>query len=170
MIVTICNHHQHPPAFTMRLTTFERLTLGLLLCVSYANATYLVLRQEPTNSTTPSNSTVPSNSTSSSHKAGLAWANGDRVDIKQFLTTGKVSWYYTWSIWPSGERRLDLEFVPMLWGPKSLQEFETKINDTVSSAERSDTPVTAVLGMNEPEQPGQSDRSEERRVGKECRN
>ncbi len=28
----------------------------------------------------------------SSSKAGLAWANADRVDMDQFLGTGKVSW------------------------------------------------------------------------------
>jgi hypothetical protein len=29
----------------------------------------------------------------STAKAGLAWANGPNVDINQYLTTGKVSWY-----------------------------------------------------------------------------
>ena len=28
----------------------------------------------------------------SSSKAGLAWPNGDKVDMAQFLGTGKVSW------------------------------------------------------------------------------
>jgi len=28
----------------------------------------------------------------SSSKAGLAWANADKVDMDQFLGTGKVSW------------------------------------------------------------------------------
>src|SRR6266545_3273305 len=27
-------------------------------------------------------------------KAGLAWPNADRADIRQYETTGKVSWYY----------------------------------------------------------------------------
>jgi len=48
-----------------------------------------------------------------SSKAGLAWSNGNYVDIKQFLSTGKVSWYYTWGPWPI---EADIEFVPMLWG------------------------------------------------------
>jgi hypothetical protein len=46
-------------------------------------------RQAVTNSTSSdSGSTNPT----TSHKAGLAWANGNTVDIQPFLATGKVSW------------------------------------------------------------------------------
>ncbi|KIK69077.1 glycoside hydrolase family 128 protein [Collybiopsis luxurians FD-317 M1] len=85
-----------------------------------------------------------------SSKAGLAWPNGNADDIHQFLTTGKVSWYYTWS--PAAISSTDIEFVPMLWGNKSVDDFAATINDTISSKN-----VTAVLGMNEPQQTGQSD-------------
>ena len=30
---------------------------------------------------------------SNTSKAGLAWPNADRVDIRQYESTGKVSWY-----------------------------------------------------------------------------
>ena len=30
--------------------------------------------------------------TNAAGKAGLAWPNGNTVDINQYLTTGKVSW------------------------------------------------------------------------------
>ncbi|TDL19875.1 glycoside hydrolase [Rickenella mellea] len=83
-------------------------------------------------------------------KAGLAWPNGNNVDWKQFTTTGKVSWYYTWSSYPIDS---DLEFVPMLWGADQarVNEFTSTINQTIASLN-----VTAILGMNEPQQSGQS--------------
>ena len=93
-------------------------------------------------------------------KAGLAWPNANTVDFKQFQTTGKVSWcvnirmiltslsfsllrYYTWSVWPTDS---DLEFSPLLWGAKSVTEFNSKISDVLK---RTQPKVTAVLGMNE---------------------
>ncbi|EAU83450.1 hypothetical protein CC1G_04706 [Coprinopsis cinerea okayama7 len=92
---------------------------------------------------------IPSNAS----KAGLAWPNGNSVDISQYQASEKLSWYYTWSVWPAGNRRNNLEFVPMLWGSSTANEFSARINDTLR---RSRTPVTAVLGMNEPEQRGQA--------------
>ncbi|KAF9010758.1 glycosyl hydrolase catalytic core-domain-containing protein [Cyathus striatus] len=83
-------------------------------------------------------------------KAGLAWANADSIDIKQY-ETDKVSWYYTWSSYPTST---DLEFVPMLWGSKNVDQFSSTIDQTLSSGN-----VKAVLGMNEPEQTGQSNMS-----------
>ncbi|KAK7473112.1 hypothetical protein VKT23_001211 [Stygiomarasmius scandens] len=90
-------------------------------------------------------------------KAGLAWPNGRSVDINQFAHTGKVSWYYTWS--PSPISRTDLEFVPMLWGSDQADEFSSTIDDLVS-----DLGITSVLGMNEPQQPGQSNLTPEEGV------
>ncbi|KAJ4483820.1 glycosyl hydrolase catalytic core-domain-containing protein [Lentinula aciculospora] len=83
-------------------------------------------------------------------KAGLAWPNGDADDIHQYLTTGKVSWYYTWS--PDAISSPNIEFVPMLWGNNSADNFSSTINNTISSNN-----VTAILGMNEPQQSGQSE-------------
>ncbi|KAJ8076882.1 hypothetical protein PM082_001305 [Marasmius tenuissimus] len=82
-------------------------------------------------------------------KAGLAWPNGDSDDIKQFLSTEKVSWYYSWS--PTGGVKEDIEYVPMLWGERQIDEFTATINQTIS-----DLKVLHVLGMNEPQEKGQS--------------
>ncbi|EJD07367.1 glycoside hydrolase [Fomitiporia mediterranea MF3/22] len=84
----------------------------------------------------------------SSSKAGLAWPNGNADDITQYTSTGKVSWYYTWSPNPTGA---DLEFVPMLWGTDQIDAFTSTINKTITSKQ-----VTAVLAFNEPQQPAQS--------------
>jgi len=83
-----------------------------------------------------------------SSKAGLTWPNGNSIDVKQYLTTGKVSWYYDWS--PDGSIT-DVEFVPMFWGNKSIDDWQSTINDTISRYS-----VKAVLGMNEPQEPQQS--------------
>ncbi|KAJ3824144.1 glycosyl hydrolase catalytic core-domain-containing protein [Lentinula raphanica] len=98
------------------------------------------------------NKPLPNNraTNSKSSKAGLAWPNGNADDIDQYLTTGKVSWYYTWS--PDAISSTNIEFVPMLWGNKTADDFSSSINDTISSKN-----VTSVLGMNEPQQTGQSD-------------
>lgn len=58
--------------------------------------------------------------------------------------------YYTWSPYPVDT---DLEFVPMLWGPKSLDQFASTINDTINTRS-----VKAVLGMNECEHVSRSPR------------
>jgi len=78
-----------------------------------------------------------------SSKAGLAWANGPYVDMKQFQSTGKVSWYYSWS---PDSLDTNLEFVPMLWGQRQVAEFSSTINRTIAARK-----VSHVLGMNEPE-------------------
>ncbi|KAF4567414.1 hypothetical protein EYR40_006413 [Pleurotus pulmonarius] len=86
-------------------------------------------------------------------KAGLAWPNGNSVDIRQYRRTGKVSWYYSWSSYPVNT---DLEFVPMFWGPAHIDEFNRMI---VRSNGRPS--FSTVLGMNEPQQTGQSNISPE---------
>ncbi|KZS94534.1 hypothetical protein SISNIDRAFT_453466 [Sistotremastrum niveocremeum HHB9708] len=90
-------------------------------------------------------------------KAGLAWPNGDFVDIQQFTKTGKVSWYYTWG--PIGVDTTDIEFVPMLWGADQVDQFTSSINRTLQR-----TGATAVLGMNEPQETGQSNLTPEQGV------
>jgi len=84
----------------------------------------------------------------STFKAGLAWPNAQWIDINQYLSTGKVSWYYSWS--PSGFDT-NLEFVPMLWGTNQVDQWQATINQTISQHN-----VTSVLGFNEPQNPGQS--------------
>jgi len=91
-------------------------------------------------------------------KAGLAWPNGDYVDIEQFTKTGKVSWYYTWG--PLGVDTTDsIEFVPMLWGTDQVDQFTSTVNRTLQR-----TGATAVLGMNEPQETGQSNLTPEEGV------
>ncbi|KDQ55080.1 glycoside hydrolase family 128 protein [Jaapia argillacea MUCL 33604] len=87
---------------------------------------------------------------SASAKAGLAWPNGDYDDMGQYLSTGKVSWYYTWN--PAAINEDDeAESVPMLWGATQVNQWTSSVNSTISSKK-----VTAVLGMNEPNEVSQS--------------
>jgi hypothetical protein len=57
------------------------------------------------------------------------------------VTKFKRNRYYTWS--PSSTQT-NLEFVPMLWGQREVDQFSSTINDTISTGG-----ITAVLGMNE---------------------
>ncbi|KAG7091005.1 hypothetical protein E1B28_010070 [Marasmius oreades] len=82
-------------------------------------------------------------------KAGLAWPNGDGDDIDQYTSTGKVSWYYSWS--PKTWIKTDIQYVPMLWGQRQVEEFSSTINQTISEIN-----ISHVLGMNEPQEKGQS--------------
>ncbi|KAI0751421.1 glycosyl hydrolase catalytic core-domain-containing protein [Daedaleopsis nitida] len=84
-------------------------------------------------------------------KAGLPWPNGNYIDINQYLTTGKVQWYYTWSPSPA---KASIEFVPMLWGQRQVQQWDSSINDTIRRLN-----TTHALGFNEPEISGQSNMS-----------
>ncbi|KZV75663.1 glycoside hydrolase family 128 protein [Peniophora sp. CONT] len=81
-------------------------------------------------------------------KAGLAWPDGPYIDMNQYTSSGKVSWYYTWG--PSPDSAATIEFVPMLWGTKQLDEWSS-INQTIE-----ENKVVNVLGFNEPENPAQS--------------
>ncbi|KAJ7254625.1 glycosyl hydrolase catalytic core-domain-containing protein [Mycena haematopus] len=87
-------------------------------------------------------------------KAGIASGAGNtNRDLVQFTSTGKVSWYYTWGLHPVLDT--NLEFVPMFWGqPDDVTQWTDPsegINATISELN-----PTAVLGMNEPQDPGQS--------------
>lgn len=85
-------------------------------------------------------------------KAGLAWPTGvPWADITQYQTTGKVSWFYSWT---PNYTETTLEFVPMLWGSSQVQQFSATINQTIASRK-----VSAVLAMNEPQQSDQSNLS-----------
>ncbi|KII92629.1 glycoside hydrolase family 128 protein [Plicaturopsis crispa FD-325 SS-3] len=85
----------------------------------------------------------------SSSKAGLGWPNGNVDAVSQYTSTGKVSWYYNWGSDPVSSA--DIEYVPMLWGSKNQDDFAATINQTIANYH-----VSAVLGMNEPQQAGQS--------------
>jgi len=90
-------------------------------------------------------------SVTSSSKAGIAGGGDAETDMPQFTTTGKVSWYYTWSL---SSVDTDLEFVPMLWGSQDVTQWTDSsngINATIAQRK-----PTAVLGMNEPQETGQS--------------
>lgn len=59
--------------------------------------------------------------------------------------------YYSWS--PDGFNS-DLEFVPMMWGPPQINDWNANINSTIQRLH-----VSHVLGFNEPQEPSQSNLS-----------
>lgn len=44
---------------------------------------------------------------------------------------------------------MEMEFVPMLWGSKSVEEFNERIEEVLEDARDVGFPVRNVLGMNE---------------------
>ncbi|KAJ6625836.1 glycoside hydrolase [Mycena sp. CBHHK59/15] len=85
-------------------------------------------------------------------KAGLAGGGDATSDMAQFTTTGKTSWYYTWGLYSVDDT--DLDFVPMLWGQKDVQQW-TDPTDGINATIAKRRP-TAVLAMNEPQETGQA--------------
>ncbi|KIM45527.1 glycoside hydrolase family 128 protein [Hebeloma cylindrosporum] len=117
---------------------FSKLQLGILYTTT--------LIKTLAHATPHPNTLLTTRAVTNTTKAGLAWPNGNSVDIEQYTATGKVSWYYTWSTFPA---KASLEFVPMFWGEKSISQWSSMVQETLPG-------TTAVLGMNEPEQSGQS--------------
>ncbi|RDX52524.1 hypothetical protein OH76DRAFT_1345194 [Lentinus brumalis] len=83
-------------------------------------------------------------------KAGLPWSQPS-FDISQFLTTGKVTWYYTFGI---SSVSTSTEFVPMLFGASQAAQWDSSINSVIQNQG-----VTHILGFNEPNEPSQANLS-----------
>jgi len=83
-------------------------------------------------------------------KAGLGWTDGSVSYMQPFLSTGKVTWCYTWSPWPCCDGSNCPEIVPMLWSGKQLGDWQTNV---VGKSFKN------ILAFNEPDQSGQSDLS-----------
>ncbi|PSR73624.1 hypothetical protein PHLCEN_2v10543 [Hermanssonia centrifuga] len=97
-------------------------------------------------STTPS-STPTSTGNGGNKKVGLAWANGPTSDL-QFYATGAVNWVYSWDPYtPDPDNKYNLEYMPMLWGPDQVADFESVVKAGYAKY---------ILGFNEPNEPGQS--------------
>jgi hypothetical protein len=119
----------------------------------------------PTTTSTPVKSSPPSPSPSppppSSNsggmpKIGIATPLSD-INILKAFKTAKVSWYYTWSPWSiPGSGALGYEFIPMLWGDKQIGDFQNLVKKGYA---------TKVFGMNEPNEPGQSNLSPQDAAG-----
>ncbi len=64
-----------------------------------------------------------------------------RTPTLAIRSSHEIHRYYTWSPDPV---YTNLEFVPMLWGEKSINDFTQTINQTIAQEN-----VNAILGMNE---------------------
>ncbi|KAH7099680.1 glycosyl hydrolase catalytic core-domain-containing protein [Auriculariales sp. MPI-PUGE-AT-0066] len=91
----------------------------------------------------------------STTKVGLGWGAG-KADVSQFLQAGTVSWYYLWTE-NDWVKYPGLEFVPMLWGERDVQNFTATINNTLAASN-----VTHILGFNEPNLEDQSNLTPEK--------
>jgi hypothetical protein len=101
----------------------------------------------------PSGSTQRPSHSGGGGKTGLAWPNGDDNALQKFKTN-KVGWLYTWAPeCPKSAKGLGFDCVPMLWGDKQVDAFKNTVKAGYAKY---------VLGMNEPNQSGQSDMSPQR--------
>lgn len=67
--------------------------------------------------------------------------------MAQFLSTGKISWFYNWSPKAWGQFPSNIEYVPMFWGEKNAETWTSATDGINSTIARNN--VSHVLGMNE---------------------
>ncbi|CAI7665977.1 unnamed protein product [Penicillium discolor] len=88
---------------------------------------------------------------SSSGKRGAAY--NDVTTVSALTSGGTISWAYNWAGSLSGSLPSNIEFVPMLWGPKMFGGWVTAIETALSSGS------TYILGFNEPDMASQANMS-----------
>lgn len=88
---------------------------------------------------------------STSGKRGAAY--NDVTTVSALTSGGTVSWAYNWAGSLSGSLPSNIEFVPMLWGPKMFGGWVTAIETALSSGS------TYILGFNEPDMASQANMS-----------
>ncbi|KXG50940.1 Glycoside hydrolase, superfamily [Penicillium griseofulvum] len=86
-----------------------------------------------------------------SSKRGAAY--NDVTTVSALTSGGSISWAYNWAGSLSGLLPQNVEFVPMLWGPKMFGGWVTAIETALSSGS------TYILGFNEPDMPSQANMS-----------
>lgn len=77
--------------------------------------------------------TYPSNPAAACQggKVGLAWGPSMPSNYISRAITGKTCWYYNWSAWAADSSFTgNLKFVPMLWGAKSVGDFQSQVIDS----------------------------------------
>lgn len=87
--------------------------------------------------------------TSSGSKRGAAY--NDASSVQALDQNSAISWAYNWGASPNGELPQGVEFVPMLWGLKTIHEFVGGIETILAGGN-----VKYVMGFNEPDGSGQS--------------
>ncbi|KAJ5441119.1 Glycoside hydrolase superfamily [Penicillium cf. griseofulvum] len=80
-------------------------------------------------------------------------AYNDVTTVSALTSGGSVSWAYNWAGSLSGLLPQNVEFVPMLWGPKMFGGWVTAIETALSSGS------SYILGFNEPDMPSQANMS-----------
>lgn len=110
----------------------------------------------PSSSSSSSSSNSGNTPLSNSGKLGLAWANKGSMNINRWIND-KVSWYYSWDATPGWRNApTNITFCPMLWGERNEDDFRQHVLQNLNGKHNQGK---CVLGMNEPNQKGQSDMS-----------
>ncbi|MCT5295036.1 glycoside hydrolase family protein [Pseudomonas aeruginosa] len=86
-----------------------------------------------------------------SSKRGAAY--NDVTTVSALTSGGAISWAYNWAGSLSGSLPSNIEFVPMLWGPKMFGGWVAAIETALSSGS------SYILGFNEPDMASQANMS-----------
>ncbi|KAJ5972375.1 Glycoside hydrolase superfamily [Penicillium vulpinum] len=86
-----------------------------------------------------------------SNKRGAAY--NDVTTVSALTSGGSISWAYNWAGSVFGLLPANVEFVPMLWGPKMFGAWATAIETAIASGS------SYILGFNEPDMASQANMS-----------
>lgn len=95
-----------------------------------------------------------SNHTTSPGGSKRGAAYNDVSAVKALNKNGAISWAYNWAATPNGDLPEGVEFVPMLWGTKSLSDFAANIETFLTGSSPSGSKY--IMGFNEPDASHQS--------------
>lgn len=85
-------------------------------------------------------------------KRGAAY--NDVSAVKALNKNSAISWAYNWAATPDGDLPEGVEFVPMLWGTKSLSDFAANIETFLTGSSPSGSKY--IMGFNEPDASNQA--------------
>ncbi|RMD44015.1 hypothetical protein DV735_g1136, partial [Chaetothyriales sp. CBS 134920] len=140
------------PAAEATTTTTSVTTAAVATSAAETTTTASVTVHTSTSSTassTASTSTASSSSSSSSSssKLGLSY---NTASLLSAFDGSDAAWAYNWAATPDGTLSSDLEFVPMLWGLKTLDVWADGVASSIASGSKH------VLSFNEPDLSAQS--------------
>ncbi|GAA6012138.1 hypothetical protein JCM10207_005145 [Rhodosporidiobolus poonsookiae] len=92
-----------------------------------------------------STSTSSPSSTSSSGSGNKTGKKGVGYNKVEYTLNLDISWAYSWASTAGGSLNDGVEFVPMLWGEKSLSDWTTNADAALAAGSEH------ILGMNEPD-------------------
>ncbi|EHA22145.1 hypothetical protein ASPNIDRAFT_125691, partial [Aspergillus niger ATCC 1015] len=93
---------------------------------------------------------VAASAAASSSKRGAAYNDASLVRTLANSKSGSMSWSYNWDMKKNGNMPSGVEFVPMLWGTDSVDDWDSAVKTALKGGSKH------ILGFNEPDNASQA--------------